>query len=179
VAVEALFLLSPKANEKFKAWAFKACVGCDGMKRKLPVNVRFAGLDDLDFCIKSDFKRIRSFQIKRKIEEREVIISEAEGEPIGYLRIEYLWLRMPYVGLIFIKEGHRGRGIGTAMIKFLESYLIANGHKVLYSSSQVNEPGPQMWHRRIGFEECGYIAGVNEGGVGEVFFRKNIDSDRS
>lgn len=142
------------------------------MKHRLPVHVRFAELRDLDFCIKSDFKHIRPAAIKRKIEEKEIIISEVKGKPIGYLRIEYLWLRIPYLGLIVINEGHRRRGVGTAMIKFLESYLIRNEHKVLYSSSQVNEPGPQMWHRRIGFEECGYIAGVNDGGVGEVFFRK-------
>jgi len=43
---------------------------------------------------------------------------------------------------------------------------------VLFSSSQANEPEPQAWHRHVGFEECGFIAGINEGGVGEVFFRK-------
>ena len=44
----------------------------------------------------------------------------------------------------------------------------------LYSSSQVDEPPPQAWHRHMGFQECGIIAGINEGGVGEVFFRKAL-----
>ena len=28
--------------------------------------------------------------------------------------------------------------------------------------------------RHAGFEECGTIAGINEGGIGEVFFRKQL-----
>jgi len=57
------------------------------------------------------------------------------------------------------------------MIEFLEEHLSRRGHKALYSSSQANEPEPQTWHRKTGFEECGYIAGINNG-VGEIFFRK-------
>jgi len=142
------------------------------MNRKLIVNVRFAEPKDLDFCVKSDYKHVGEGMIKRKIEEKAVILAELDGKPVGYLRIEYWWLKIPYISLIIVDEEHRRKGVGTFMIKFLEEYLIRNGHKVLYSSSQVNEPGPQMWHRRAGFEECGCIAGINEGGIGEIFFRK-------
>ena len=43
------------------------------------------------------------------------------------------------------------------------------------SSSQADEPEPQTWHRAIGFEECGIISGLNEGGIGEIFFRKKLN----
>jgi len=56
----------------------------------------------------------------------------------------------------------------------LETHLKNKGHSKLYSSSQVNEEEPQSWHRNIGFIETGIINGINEGGVGEVFFVKNI-----
>jgi len=36
----------------------------------------------------------------------------------------------------------------------------------------VDEPEPQAWHRHMGFVECGIINGINENGIGEVFFRK-------
>ena len=38
----------------------------------------------------------------------------------------------------------------------------------------MNEAEPQAWHRAAGFRECGIIAGINEGGIGEVFFRKEL-----
>ena len=45
---------------------------------------------------------------------------------------------------------------------------------MLYSSSQADEPEAQAWHRRMGFEECGIVSGINEGGIGEVFFRRPL-----
>jgi len=60
------------------------------------------------------------------------------------------------------------------MIAFVEEFLRQDDHDVVYSSSQVNEPASQAWHRHIGFEECGIINGINEGGIGEIFFRKSL-----
>jgi hypothetical protein len=31
-----------------------------------------------------------------------------------------------------------------------------------------------MWHRKMGFAECGIINGINEAGIGEVFFRLDL-----
>lgn len=48
------------------------------------------------------------------------------------------------------------------------------GYQSLYSSSQADEPAPQAWHRAVGFAECGFLAGINPGGVGEMFCRKPL-----
>ena len=136
------------------------------------VKMRFAESNDLDFCINMDYKHVKKALIKRNIEDKLIILAEFDGKPVGYLRIEYLWMIIPYIGLIVVVDRYRKQGIGTAMIQFLGDYLIKNGQKVLYSSSQVNEPEPQAWHRKVGFKECGYIAGINERDIGEVFFRK-------
>jgi len=142
------------------------------MKQESSMNVRFAELKDLDYCIESDYKHVSEALVRKWIEEKVAIVAEVDRKPRGYLRMEYLWLKIPYIGVIRVDEEYRRRGVGTAMIKFLEEYLRRCGYKVLYSSSQANEPEPQAWHRKIGFEECGYIAGINEGGIGEIFFRK-------
>jgi len=145
------------------------------MKQELSVTVRFAEMKDLDFCVKSDYDHVSKDILKRKIKEKAVILAEVDGKPIGYLRVEYLWLKIPYLSVIGVDEEYQRKGVGTAMIKFLEQHLRKCGHKILYSSSQANEPSPQAWHRKIGFEECGFIAGINEGGIGEIFFRKILD----
>jgi hypothetical protein len=64
--------------------------------------------------------------------------------------------------------------VGRALLKFVEQDPRARGHRTLYSSSQANEIQPQTWHRHVGFEECGFIAGINDGGIDEVFFRKKL-----
>lgn len=135
------------------------------------VVVRFAGPEDLEWCVVED-DHVTEQVIRNKIVQDEIIIAELDGEPIGYLRLEYLWSNIPYIGVIFVIELYRQEGIGRKIIAFLEDYLRSRGHDHLYSSSQANEPEPQAWHRSIGFKECGIIAGINEGGIGEVFFRK-------
>jgi hypothetical protein len=44
------------------------------------------------------------------------------------------------------------------------------------SSSQVNEPMVQEWQRKMGFRECGIIAGINRGGIGGSLLRKTSQS---
>lgn len=115
--------------------------------------------------------------IKRKVAEGNAFVAFRDGVPVGYLRLERLWSKLPYIELVRVMEPHRRSGIGRALLALVEGDLVAHGHLVLYSSSQANEPEPQAWHRQMGFVECGILAGVNEGGVGEVFFRKTLRAD--
>ena len=134
--------------------------------------VRLAIFDDLDFVSQDGYTSRKN--ILRKVEHEEVFIVERDGTPIGYLRLEFLWSTEPYIGLIRVLEPHRNKGAGSALLNHLEATLRDSGHSVLYSSSQANEPPPQSWHRHMGFQECGIINGINEGGVGEIFFQKSL-----
>jgi GNAT superfamily N-acetyltransferase len=137
------------------------------------VIVRFAGPEVLEWCVVED-NLVTEQVIRHKIINDEIIIAELDGQPIGYLRLEYLWSNIPYIGVIFVIELYRNEGIGRKILAFLENHLRSRGYNALYSSSQTNEPEPQAWHRSVGFVESGIISGINEGGVGEVFFRKSL-----
>ena len=142
--------------------------------------VRFARVDDLDFAYQDGY--ITAKILKSKIEAQlalnpdrieDVVVAEWNGKRVGYVRLEYLWSIVPYIALIRVLPEYRRQGVGKALFRFIETFLRNVGHDVLYSSSQADEPEPQAWHRHVGFEECGFIAGINEG-VGEVFFRKRL-----
>ena len=109
-----------------------------------------------------------------KVGDGDVYVAFRGGEPVGYLRLEWLWSKLPYIEFILVLEPHRRAGIGQALLAHVEAEAASQGHTALYSSSQADEPEPQAWHRRSGFEECGLLAGLNEGGIGEVFFRKSL-----
>jgi GNAT superfamily N-acetyltransferase len=135
------------------------------------VIVRFAGPELLEWCVVSD-SYVTEQVIRHKIVNDEIIIAELDGQPIGYLRLEYLWSNIPYIGNIFVVELYRKEGVGRKILAFLEDYLRSRGHDALYSSSQADEVEPQAWHRSVGFVESGIISGINESGIGEIFFRK-------
>ena len=134
--------------------------------------VRYAHRADLSFVAQDDY--VPNDTVRRKIEAREVLVAELETRAVGYLRIEYLWSKLPYIALIRVLPDYRRLGVGTALLEFLEEELRGAGHSFLLSSSEADEPEPQAWHRRMGFSECGRLEGVNAGGVDEVFFRKDF-----
>lgn len=138
------------------------------------ITVRFADINDLDYCRKMDFDFISREKLEYLVNQDEIIIAEINGNPVGYLRIEYLWHRIPYIGLILVDENNRRIGVGKSLLAFTESHLSSAGHSTLYSSSQEDEPEPQEWHRHVGFEDCGIIKDINEGNIGEIVFRKRI-----
>jgi ribosomal protein S18 acetylase RimI-like enzyme len=135
--------------------------------------IRYAGPGDLSVCSEWDDGLALSL-LEYKLANKDIILAERNGNLVGYMRLEHLWSKVPYMGLIRVSPVFRNRGIGSELVRFACGQLLKQGHSYLYSSSQVNEEDPQAWHRKVGFEECGLIAGVNEGGIGEVFFRLKL-----
>ena len=134
------------------------------------LTVRPAAMDDLEFVTQDG--HVSREVVAGKTGRGEVVVAEQDGKSIGYARVEFLWSTVPFIALIWVLEPHRKQGVGRAILAHLESRFRAEGHEALFSSSQADEPEPQAWHRRMGFEDCGVIERINEGGVGEVFFRK-------
>ena len=138
-------------------------------------SVRFASPVDLEACVALEQPQVPVDVIEGKIERREILLAERAGALAGYLRLEYLWSMVPFLGLIWVVEGQRRQGVGKALLAYVGDFLRGRGHGALYSSSQADEPEPQAWHRHVGFEECGFIGRINEGGIGEIVFRKRLD----
>ena len=136
------------------------------------VHVRLADSSDLDFVCQDGY--LPQDVVLRKIKQGECFVLCVDDQPAGYLRLEFLWSLVPYIALIHITEGYRGEGYSRDLLYFVEYHLRNRGFNVIYSSSQLDEPDPQAWHRHMGFEECGIINGINDGGIGEVFFRKHL-----
>lgn len=134
--------------------------------------VRAAAQEDVDFAF--DEPRIPPAVRRRLIAEGDVLVAELDGAPAGFLRLEWIWSKLPFIALIRVLPARRRLGVGGALLGQLEAQLRAQGHAVLYSSSESSAAEAQAWHRHNGFEECGFIAGINAGGVGEVFFRKQL-----
>jgi len=135
--------------------------------------IRVATRDDLDWLVSRDDLIDRQEQA-RKIGEGEILVALTGGERVGLLRLDFIWSKQAYIAVVWVEEDHRRRGVGRAFLRFLDTHLTRLGCGTLLSSSEADEPGPQAWHRRMGFKECGFIAGINEGGVGEVFFLRKL-----
>jgi GNAT superfamily N-acetyltransferase len=141
-----------------------------------PTLVFLARPNDLAFVSRDP--HVPANRLAHLIATGQIYIATRGGENVGFARVEYLWSKLPFLALIWIDAPHRRRGAGRALLDAIEADARAAGHALLYSSSQADEPDAHAWHRRVGFTECGFIAGINPGDVGEVFFRKSIGADR-
>lgn len=135
------------------------------------MNIRFAEEKDFNSCVELDLHKNVNI-IKNKIHMKEVIVAEHNNKIIGFLKIEYIWTHLPFISYIVIKKDYRANGIGKSMLSFLENYLKNNGQNTLLSSTMTDAVNPQKWHLKMGFIECGMLCGINEDGVGEIFFKK-------
>ena len=139
----------------------------------MDLKIRFAEIKDLDSCVELDLHK-NVDTIKNKISMKEVIVAENNNEVIGCLKIEYIWTHLPFISYIVIKNDFRASGIGRSMLTFLEEYLKNNGQDTLLSSTMTDAINPQKWHLKMGFVECGMLCGINDDGVGEIFFKKAL-----
>jgi ribosomal protein S18 acetylase RimI-like enzyme len=141
------------------------------------VRVRLAMHADLPWCRRVD-PRTPVCVLRRSVREDEVLVAEVRGLRVGYLRLEWLWARKPFLAWIYVTSGYRRRGVGEALLTALEEQLIARGFTLLVSSAQDDAPGAIAWHRSVGFRRCGTLRGINRDGSDEVFFRKPIGALR-
>jgi GNAT superfamily N-acetyltransferase len=138
----------------------------------MTVTIRWAQATDAAFPFVAE--HVPPDVVASRIAASRIVIAELDGRPVGALQLEYLWGTRPYIALIRVESGAQRQGVGRALLEFVAHALRITGHQHLYSSSQLNEPEPQAWHRHMGFQECGLLAGVNPDGVGEVFFVKPL-----
>ena len=144
------------------------------MTKSAEIEIRFATDADIDWCISQDFSIKKPEMMRRKIEQQEILVAELEGTCIGYLLMEYMWSKIPYMGVVEVLPAHRKQGIGTALLSFLENKVHSEGCGFLISSAESTEPDAQAWHKRMEFTKCGLVSGLNPDGVDEIFFRKEL-----
>jgi L-amino acid N-acyltransferase YncA len=135
--------------------------------------IRFANPSDFTKCKVFD-SRITPSQFSNKANAREILLAFVDEKIVGYLRLEFIWLKIPYVSWIFVSEKYRKQGVASRLVKFLGSSLKRKQFKFILSSYQDNAPQSKRWHAKIGFRKCGKIQEINEDNSSEVFCQLKI-----
>jgi ribosomal protein S18 acetylase RimI-like enzyme len=135
--------------------------------------IRFADAADLDWCVANDGWLDKS-ALRQKIEARELVVADVDGELAGLLRLDFLWSTLPHIAQIRVVEEHRREGIGRALVAFVAGEARRSGADKLLSSTRLDKTEAQEWHRRVGFRECGSLSGFGPNGEPTIFFLKAL-----
>ena len=93
-----------------------------------------------------------------------------EGDSlIGWLRFGLFWDNIPFMNMLYILDGYRGKGNGTELVSFWEREMAQAGYGQALTSTQSDEKA-QFFYRKIGYTECGALLLPKE--PLEMFFLK-------
>ena len=87
-----------------------------------------------------------------------VWVLESGGEPVGYLVVT-LGYSMEYGGVdafvddLFVREGHRGKGLGTEALAVARAFCEARGVRALHLEVERSNAAAKHLYRRAGFED--------------------------
>ncbi len=138
--------------------------------------IAFASEEDEAWLVRNDSNRYISPRlVAEKIKRKEYLVARVGNEIVGYVRLSYFWSFVPCIDIIAVEEPYRRKGIGRALLGFLEEHARKSGNKIIMSSSQADEPEPQAWHRAVGFKDAGAIVALQPiQDVPEIVFVKDV-----
>jgi len=134
------------------------------------LHIAFAGQEDLGYLIAEDL-HLSPDVLEQKVRRREILLLWHENRRAGALRYGYFWDEIPFMNLLWVKEGLRDRGLGTGLISFWEEQMRESGHEMVMTSSLSNERAQHLY-RRLGYKDCGSLLMPEE--PLEILFSKRL-----
>lgn len=117
--------------------------------------IRLASSSDLKNI--SELDKHISFEELRYLAERgRLIVSEKDGRTIGWLRFGLFWDNTPFMNMLYIIDGERGKGHGSALCDFWESEMRSSGFDLVLTSTLSSEQA-QHFYRKRGYKDCGSL----------------------
>ena len=111
--------------------------------------------------------------LKMKIVSKEIYVMEEENILIGWLRYGLFWDNIPFMNMIYLLDGFRGKSNGKKLMQYWENEMVKQGYESLLTTSQSNEDA-QHFYRSLGFIEIGGFKYLND--PYEIIFHKKINN---
>ena len=135
--------------------------------------IRFASTEDLDALSELD-GHISETELLNVIERRRVIVATEGGRILGWLRYGLFWDNLPFMNMLYVIDGERGKGLGTALCDFWEREIKELGYSLALTSTQADERG-QFFYRKRGYRDCGSL--ILPGEVTEIIMYKKLEDN--
>jgi ribosomal protein S18 acetylase RimI-like enzyme len=134
------------------------------------MHIDYARAVDLDYLVAQD-GHLSPGNLERKVERREILVLWHDDRRAGLLRFGFFWDEIPFMNLLWVREGLRSRGLGTRLIAFWENEMLESGHEMVMTSTLSNERAQHLY-RRLGYKDCGSLLMPDE--PLEILFSKRL-----
>ena len=119
------------------------------------IQIRYAQNSDLPYLAQND-RLVTEEVLRKKISDRQVAVCTKGETHLGCVRFGFAWDTVPFLNFIVVNEEVRRKGIGRALMEFWEQEMKAKGHKLVMTSTDVDEQA-QHFYRKLGYRDSGGI----------------------
>ncbi len=104
---------------------------------------------------------------------KECFVIQAAGERAGFLILDLNGPLGGYIQTIGVAPEMRGRGIGTAALRWAEARIFASQRNVFMCVSSFNRRAQQLY-KKLGYEKVGRLRDYVVAGHDEILLRKTL-----
>jgi ribosomal-protein-alanine N-acetyltransferase len=106
--------------------------------------------------------------------DAELFIARERGGPLGFLFLRPRGLASsPYIASLAVAPAQRGRGVGTAMLRFAETRYSPAARHIFLCVSAFNEDARRLY-ARIGYSQVGEVPDYIVDGTSELILHKRL-----
>ncbi len=109
---------------------------------------------------------------------REGLVIETNGTVAGFALLRQKFLLGDYLELLVVAPSARSNGLGSALLKHVESLVFARVKNIFACVSDFNA-GARQFYKKNGYQEIGPMPNFLIPGSAEILLRKTIGSSRN
>lgn len=117
------------------------------------MTIRHANPLDTDIILLYD-KHISKEELINSINLNRVYIAVENEQFCGWLRYNLFWDNTPFMNMLYLLEGFRGKGYGQQMVEHWENDMKNLGFNHVLTSTQSDETA-QHFYTRLGYKTIG------------------------
>ena len=137
------------------------------------MKIRLADSNDLEF-LKANDVHISNAELENSVRIGRIYVSEEDGRLNGWLRYGLFWDSTPFMNMLFILKGDRGKGCGRRLVLHWEKKMKKRGYVFVMTSTPSDETS-QHFYVKLGYKAAGGF--MPESGPFELILTKTISPE--
>ena len=107
--------------------------------------------------------------IARSVRSGSAWVAVVGGQVGGYTVLEYTFFHQGFIAMLYVHPGHRRQGIGTALVRCVESLCKTDK---LFTSTNESNRAMQALMAKLQYAPSGVINNLDEGDPEIVYFKR-------
>jgi len=133
-------------------------------------NIRLATMGDITLLMQHD-RHVSARDLARIIPLGHVLMGFDGARFVGWLRYGMFWDCVPFMNLLYVLEGERGKGYGKALVADWETRARKEERTRVMTGTQADEAA-QHFYRKLGYRDAGVLVLPQQ--AAELFLLKDL-----